>query len=237
MAAVVEPAASGSSGMPIKLDVVHVGLGMTFTELPFTEDTTIDAFKEALYPRTGTEPANMALSLPDGTAIEGDGAQTLGMCGLGLGATVVHVTDTNEDSISNNLLNAAEEVPKVEGKSDAGFAAFRKASAKPRAAKPAPTDDTERVEAEAFEVGQRVTTAKGASATVRFIGQVEPLPKGWWVGIELDEPTGKNDGEVKGVRLVSFGGGRRCHIQRQGPRAEIAVASAKATTTATASAT
>ena len=43
-----------------------------------------------------TEPANMALSLPDGTAIEGDGAQTLGMCGLGLGATVVHLTDTNE---------------------------------------------------------------------------------------------------------------------------------------------
>ena len=205
MAAVVEPAASGSSGMPLKLDVLHVGLGMTFTELPFTEDTTLDAFKDALYPRTGTEPANMALSLPDGTAINGDGARTLGMCGLGLGATVVHVTDTNEASISNNLLNGAEEVPKVEGKSDAGFAAFRNAGAKPRVAKPAPTDGTERVQAEAFEVGQRVKTAKGAAATVRFVGLVESLPKGWWVGIELDLPTGKNDGEVRGVRLFTCG--------------------------------
>ena len=96
MAAVLEPAASGVRGMPLKLDVVHQGLGMTFTELPFTEDTTIDAFKATMYPRTGTEPMFMALSLPDGTPIGADAADTLtlGMCGLGLGATVVHITDT-----------------------------------------------------------------------------------------------------------------------------------------------
>ena len=34
-------------------------------------------------------------------------------------------------------------------------------------------------------------------------GRVEPLPKGFWVGVELDAPNGKSDGEVKGVRLFS----------------------------------
>ena len=42
---------------------------------------------------------------------------------------------------------------------------------------------------------------KGQGVTIRYIGRVAPLPKGFWVGLELDQATGKNDGEVKGVRL------------------------------------
>jgi tubulin-specific chaperone B len=33
-----------------------------------------------------------------------------------------------------------------------------------------------------------------------FIGRVPELPLGFWVGIKYDEPVGKNDGGVKGVR-------------------------------------
>ena len=37
--------------------------------------------------------------------------------------------------------------------------------------------------------------------TVRYIGDVPEIPGiGAWIGIELDEPTGKNDGSVKGTR-------------------------------------
>lgn len=37
---------------------------------------------------------------------------------------------------------------------------------------------------------------------VRFVGGVDEIPGvGAWIGIELDEPTGKNDGSVKDRRI------------------------------------
>eukprot|EP01013_Petalomonas_cantuscygni_P016195 TRINITY_DN33158_c0_g1_i1.p1 TRINITY_DN33158_c0_g1~~TRINITY_DN33158_c0_g1_i1.p1 ORF type:complete len:332 (+),score=60.16 TRINITY_DN33158_c0_g1_i1:113-997(+) len=44
----------------------------------------------------------------------------------------------------------------------------------------------------------------GHRGVVKFAGEVPGLRPGQtWVGIELDEPAGKNDGEVKGTRLFS----------------------------------
>ncbi|KAI9669908.1 MAG: hypothetical protein M1831_006944 [Alyxoria varia] len=39
--------------------------------------------------------------------------------------------------------------------------------------------------------------------TVRYVGEIEELPgAGAWVGVELDEPVGKNDGTVGGKRKI-----------------------------------
>lgn len=52
-------------------------------------------------------------------------------------------------------------------------------------------------------VGQRVVyEPKGFTGTIRYLG-LASFSTGFWVGIELDAPDGKNDGSVQGERYFS----------------------------------
>ncbi|KAF2478975.1 dynein associated protein-domain-containing protein [Neohortaea acidophila] len=51
----------------------------------------------------------------------------------------------------------------------------------------------------AYTVGQKVELNDGRTATIRFAGTTS-FQVGEWIGVELEEPTGKNDGSVKGER-------------------------------------
>ncbi|XP_031557879.1 CAP-Gly domain-containing linker protein 3-like isoform X2 [Actinia tenebrosa] len=67
---------------------------------------------------------------------------------------------------------------------------------------PSPHDVNEAEIAEKFELNDRVVVAGQKSGRVQYIGQTQ-FASGWWLGVELDQPVGKNDGSVGGVRYFT----------------------------------
>ncbi|XP_048098398.1 CAP-Gly domain-containing linker protein 1 isoform X5 [Alosa alosa] len=89
--------------------------------------------------------------------------------------------------------------PSKIGRSAAGTAA--KTSASTAAAKPAVAPEAQDGggDGEQFQVGDRVWVNGNKPGEVQFLGETQFAP-GQWAGIVLDEPIGKNDGSVAGVR-------------------------------------
>lgn len=58
-----------------------------------------------------------------------------------------------------------------------------------------------------FQIGDRVWVNGNKPGYVQFIGGTQFAP-GQWAGIVLDEPIGKNDGSVAGVRYFQCEDGR-----------------------------
>eukprot|EP00756_Hemistasia_phaeocysticola_P037502 Hpha_TRINITY_DN16700_c2_g2::TRINITY_DN16700_c2_g2_i1::g.79152::m.79152/K17262/TBCB, CKAP1, ALF1; tubulin-folding cofactor B len=66
-------------------------------------------------------------------------------------------------------------------------------------------------EAAKMNVGDRCSVFPGdRRGVVRYVGKIPELKPGWWVGVEYDEPVGKNNGTAKGKRYFEcrdkFGG-------------------------------
>ena len=58
--------------------------------------------------------------------------------------------------------------------------------------------------AAAIKVGDRCEVNPGGKrATVQYVGKIVDIAPGWWIGVQYDEPVGKNDGSVKGHRAFT----------------------------------
>ena len=73
----------------------------------------------------------------------------------------------------------------------------------PFEAKAPVTDDEHLADlAAAMKVGDRCEVTVGSKrGQVQYVGKIPQIAPGWWVGVQYDEPVGKNDGTVKGKRL------------------------------------
>eukprot|EP00050_Salpingoeca_kvevrii_P022987 m.135921 g.135921 ORF g.135921 m.135921 type:complete len:241 (+) comp9897_c0_seq1:1349-2071(+) len=68
-------------------------------------------------------------------------------------------------------------------------------------------DDEQRKAAELIHVNDRCEvvipgTGGPRRGTVRYVGHTD-FQSGWWIGVQYDEPVGKNDGSVKGHKYFS----------------------------------
>ncbi|KAI9845663.1 MAG: hypothetical protein M1837_004637 [Sclerophora amabilis] len=197
------------------------------SERRITPSWSIAQFKTKLEPVTGIPPSSQRLVLkaPGGTAegsvieAEDEEQRTLDHWGLGRGCEII-VQDLRPPSLRPNYTDASSVEKYVlpdsqyENLPDSVLA-WKRTQKLGRFDPEAPARHADAVEAHesearrrGIEVGKRVRvggedTRRGA---IRYVGPVPELPGpgGWWVGVELDEPVGKNDGAVNGVQYFQI---------------------------------
>eukprot|EP00163_Fabomonas_tropica_P002187 TRINITY_DN11644_c0_g1_i2.p1 TRINITY_DN11644_c0_g1~~TRINITY_DN11644_c0_g1_i2.p1 ORF type:complete len:257 (-),score=72.86 TRINITY_DN11644_c0_g1_i2:143-913(-) len=203
----------------VLLNVTHSVLNIT-RETRLSKSLTIARLKERLYPIVGTAPANMMLQLFDDAGEQianmADDEKMLGAYGP-YDYCRLHVVDMDPSAMQ--ALNDLSAVEKYE-MSDADYDKRQNTFRKFRERNPQLFENKTEEEIEAaFEedesciegitVGSRceVTPATEGDnmkkrGEVKFAGKVD-FASGYWVGVQLDEPLGKNDGSVKGKKYFS----------------------------------
>ncbi|XP_059089112.1 tubulin-folding cofactor B-like isoform X1 [Tigriopus californicus] len=193
------------------------------SEKKFAKDLTIADLKSKLELITGASSISMSITVFDSKDNKvcdlDDNAALLGSYHVDTGMRL-HVVDTSKTRDEfENLANVEKfEMSKEEyAKRDDTVQSFLKRNRlgkyneeelKKMEDEKSKLEAEEKQMAEAMKVDDRCEVkAPGAMTrrgTVRFVGQVhfktDALVPGYWVGVQYDEPLGKNDGSVDGKR-------------------------------------
>ncbi|OMJ73752.1 hypothetical protein SteCoe_27496 [Stentor coeruleus] len=194
----------------VKLNVTHSKRSMKALELRFSTASTIESVKNNLEMRFGTSANFMMLKLVDtaGNTVASmlDNESKLGFYNPQDFYTI-HIVDLDPSTVD---LDNVENVDKYEiseeayNALDVNFRKFKEEMKKsnPDLMKPNKPQVDDEHQADLIgdiSVGNRCRINPGDKrGTVRFVGKIQTLNPGYWIGIELDEPLGKNDGSHSG---------------------------------------
>lgn len=197
----------------VLLRVTHSNLKSFNPDIRFSLQLTVEAVKDKLWKKCGTSVNSMHLELYDELCNKiadlSDHSKLLGFYSPFDGFRL-HVVDLDPASVtSGGWLEDTSLVEKYEiseesyNKRGDTFRKYReKLTSQAPSTIEAKTLDTDMEDICAnIKVGSRCEVEPGAKrGVVKFVGQAEPLGPGFWVGVQYDEPLGKHDGMVKGVR-------------------------------------
>ncbi|TKY60575.1 Tubulin-folding cofactor B [Spatholobus suberectus] len=195
------------------LRVTHSNIKTFSDDIRFSLQLTVEGVKEKLWKKCGTSVNSMQLELYDDArnkiADLSDNSKPLGFYSP-LDGFRLHVVDLDPTSISSGgWLEDTSLVEKYKISEEAYNKrqdTFRKYKEKftsqipPTVEAKIPDTCMEDLSAN-IKVGSRCEVEPGAKrGVVKFVGRAESLGAGFWVGVQYDEPLGKHDGMVKGVR-------------------------------------
>ncbi|KAL9652486.1 hypothetical protein ABK040_000058 [Willaertia magna] len=184
------------------------------TEKQFSESLTVEQLKQKLYSIVGTEPQYMTLQLfandedtkPLVKSLEDN--MTLLSYGIQTDRMRIHVIDKDPNKQDFGDVSQVEKYVMSEEDYDARDNTFRKWKKKhidPYVKPKEPTKEEEMFNnpeiIQGIKKGDRceIQNEIKSRGTVKFVGKVSHST-GYWVGVQLDEPIGNNDGSVKGKR-------------------------------------
>lgn len=206
----------------VRLNIYHVPTGMSVLEKRFALTQTVESMKKNLSTHFQTAAEHMVLVLKDesGSVVDGNliDDKMLGYYQVPADGWSIDVKDNAPTQAKAQYFNLTDvsQVEKYELSEEAYLQRpdnVRALRAQKEAALRAQMiaqgievpkeldDDSFKEEAEAIKVGDRCMVSPGDRlATVRYVGRVPVLKPGFWIGVEYDEPVGKNDGSVPGPK-------------------------------------
>lgn len=214
----------------VQVNVTHSNLKQYVNDLRLDLHSPISEVKRKLYTHNGSSMSHMELQLKDrdGNLLARmlDDDRPLGFYGVQNGMEI-HVVDHDPFSLSRD--GGLDDVSRIEkytmseddyDKREKSYRAWKRqmvaadptwrpphmAQAMAGAAAAPAVDYTAPACVEGIAVGARCSVSPGdRRGEVAYVGPVAGLADGFWVGVRLDEPMGKNDGTHAGKQYFEAG--------------------------------
>ncbi|KAJ3681485.1 hypothetical protein LUZ60_015974 [Juncus effusus] len=197
----------------VQMLVTHSNVKTFSSDVRFSLQTSVGAVKEKLWKKSGTAVESMRLELYDETGSKigdlNEDSRPLGFYSPQNGFRL-HIVDLDPASVTSggwledtSLVEKYTISDEAYDKLDSNVRKWKEkmvAQNPSISGKKIPDNYMEDL-CTNIKVGDRCEVEPGAKrGVVKFVGKADSLGNGFWVGIQYDEPLGKHDGLVKGVR-------------------------------------